>query len=334
MQSMKFWTRTQYATDIQRDVILRYESGGMGETPQAAYDSGLSVRFVKTSTTLTDGQSGTYTGNDGKVYRTICIGTQEWLADNLNETKYRNSFAINYGSLYNWYAASKNGGTGSGSIAPSGWHLPTKTEFETLVTELGGSTVAGGHLKEKGFNSWLTPNQGADNSVLFNAKGSGFRKHNTGQFTDIRITNALWSITTISNNPYTLQMIYNVANSYVQATYKNIGNNIRLIKDNSTDEGTVTDYDGNVYPTVKIGNQVWMAASLIVQHYNDGTAIPFVTSDSAWIALTTDAMCHYGNTESNSFVTGDIIPVVIYNTSWAALTTGARCSPQNDDSNL
>jgi uncharacterized protein (TIGR02145 family) len=56
--------------------------------------SGNSIRLVKDSTTLTHGQTGTYTGNDGKVYRTICIDTQEWLADNLAETKYRNGDSI------------------------------------------------------------------------------------------------------------------------------------------------------------------------------------------------------------------------------------------------
>jgi uncharacterized protein (TIGR02145 family) len=56
--------------------------------------AGLSLRLIKTTTTLTHGQTGTYTGNDGKVYRTICIGTQEWLADNLCETKYRNGDLI------------------------------------------------------------------------------------------------------------------------------------------------------------------------------------------------------------------------------------------------
>lgn len=55
---------------------------------------GCPVRPIKDSTTLTHGQTGTMTGNDGKVYRTICIGTQEWLADNLCETKYRNGDAI------------------------------------------------------------------------------------------------------------------------------------------------------------------------------------------------------------------------------------------------
>ena len=60
----------------------------------AATESGLSLRLIKDSTTLTHGQMGTYTGNDGKVYRTICIGTQEWLADNLCETLYRDGTPI------------------------------------------------------------------------------------------------------------------------------------------------------------------------------------------------------------------------------------------------
>jgi len=55
---------------------------------------GNAIRLIKTTTTLTHGQTGLYTGNDGKVYRTICIGTQEWVADNLNETKYRNGDVI------------------------------------------------------------------------------------------------------------------------------------------------------------------------------------------------------------------------------------------------
>jgi uncharacterized protein (TIGR02145 family) len=52
--------------------------------------SGLSIRPVKDSTILSDGESGIYIGNDGKVYRTICIGGLEFVADNIFETKYRN----------------------------------------------------------------------------------------------------------------------------------------------------------------------------------------------------------------------------------------------------
>lgn len=57
-------------------------------------NSAYSVRLVKDSTTLSHGESGTYVGNDGTVYKTICIGTQEWLAENLIETKYRDQTAI------------------------------------------------------------------------------------------------------------------------------------------------------------------------------------------------------------------------------------------------
>lgn len=55
---------------------------------------GLSIRLLKTTTILSDGETGTYIGNDGKVYGTICIGTQEWLSENLKETKYRNENLI------------------------------------------------------------------------------------------------------------------------------------------------------------------------------------------------------------------------------------------------
>ena len=66
----------------------------MGVSNTNSQKEGFALRLIKTTTTLTHGQTGIYTGNDGKVYRTICIGTQEWLADNLCETKYRNGDTI------------------------------------------------------------------------------------------------------------------------------------------------------------------------------------------------------------------------------------------------
>ena len=74
-------------------IISHYEWGawyGSSNNKKVGY----SLRLVKDATTLTHGQTGTYTGNDGKVYRTICIGTQEWLADNLAETQFRTGEAI------------------------------------------------------------------------------------------------------------------------------------------------------------------------------------------------------------------------------------------------
>jgi len=57
---------------------------------------------------------------------------------------------------------------------------------------------------------------------------------------------------------------------------------------------TVTDIEGNVYNTVKIGSQVWMLENLKTTHYNDGIAIPLVTDSTAWYKYT-PAYCWYNN---------------------------------------
>jgi len=91
LQYHDFWNTDNFGAGYGGHWYVVYNSGSIfgAATPSFA-SAGLSIRLIKDSTTLTHGQSGTYTGNDGKIYRTICIGAQEWLADNLNETKYRN----------------------------------------------------------------------------------------------------------------------------------------------------------------------------------------------------------------------------------------------------
>jgi len=70
------------------NIVSTFRGGG------SFFADGLSVRLVKDFTSLSNGEEGEYIGNDGTIYRTICIGTQEWLADNLAETKYRNGDTI------------------------------------------------------------------------------------------------------------------------------------------------------------------------------------------------------------------------------------------------
>jgi uncharacterized protein (TIGR02145 family) len=90
--------------------------------------------------------------------------------------------------------------------------------------------------------------------------------------------------------------------------------------------GTVTDVDLNTYNTVKIGDQWWMAANLKTTKYNDGTSIPQVSADAAWIALTTGAYCDYLNTSANSDTYGRLYNwfVVDNNPATSAASNGGK----------
>lgn len=79
-----------------------------------------------------------------------------------------------------------------------------------------------------------------------------------------------------------------------------------------------SDVDGNIYKTVRIGSQVWMAENLKTTRYRDGSPIPNVTDNTAWAALTADAYCWYNNNESNKATYG-----ALYN--WYAVNTGKLC---------
>lgn len=86
-----FWV-TDLVAGYYTSATLAYNNPYLGQASTAAGTAnGHSIRLIKETTDLSHGETATYTGNDGKVYRTICIGTQEWLADNLCETQYRNN---------------------------------------------------------------------------------------------------------------------------------------------------------------------------------------------------------------------------------------------------
>ena len=82
--------------------------------------------------------------------------------------------------------------------------------------------------------------------------------------------------------------------------------------------GSVTDIEGNVYPTIKIGQQEWMVENLKTATYNDGTPIPSVTDGPAWSNLTSDAYCWYDNDVANKDAYG-----ALYN--WYAVNKKKLC---------
>jgi len=181
----------------------------------------------------------------------ITIGTQTWSKCNLDVTTYRNGDVIpqvtdqttwnnlttgawcyynndsvtgtTYGKLYNWYAVTDPRG-----LAPTGYHIPSDTEWTTLVNYLGGISPAGGAMKETGGCHWLTPNQ-ATNSSGFSAFGGGIR---TTSFNLINNQGLWWSSTDfILTFAYYRYIAYNSTNINSSVISKANGLSVRLIKD-------------------------------------------------------------------------------------------------------
>ena len=120
---------------------------------------------------------------DGMKYKYIQIGNQTWMAENLKyETKSGSACYNNdpvkcaiYGRLYKWEVAKK--------ACPSGWHLPSRDEFDKLFRYLGGTNMGGGKLKETGTMHWNAPNGEATNSSGFTALAGGM--YSNGDFEDM-----------------------------------------------------------------------------------------------------------------------------------------------------
>jgi uncharacterized protein (TIGR02145 family) len=190
---------------------------------------------------------------DGQTYKTVKIGSQWWMAENLNyETG--NSYCYNnnsanctkYGRLYTWAAAMDSVGTlttnGKGCgykktcsptypvrrICPEGWHLPSKTEFETLFTAVGGQDSAGTALKSTG--GWFNDGNGTD-AFGFSALPAGDRGSNGG--CNYEGLNAyFWSSTEYdSNYAYNVLLYVNFDYAYLDYGNKDYGFSVRCLKD-------------------------------------------------------------------------------------------------------
>jgi uncharacterized protein (TIGR02145 family) len=250
------------------------------------------------------------------TYKTVVIGTQEWMAEDLRENTFcdgerieevkdsatwasltRPSFAYykndkakygNEGKIYNWYTLKDNR-----NICPCGWHVPDYSEWQTLIDFLDGMNKAGAAIKatgtlKEGTGLWEYPNY-ATNASGFSAVPNYFRE-GTGKFS-LRLAygSSWWSSPTFGTWVETIGVgnmtegigRYSASMSSI-VTDRKSGASIRCLNDR---EVVVTEpfvKETYTYKTVKIGTQEWMAEDLKNNTYCNGEPIEEVKKSSEW----------------------------------------------------
>ena len=213
----------------------------------------LTISCGKDQSTTPPPAPTTVTDIDGNIYHFVKIGTQVWMIENLNVTKYRNGnpipdvldgttwnnlttgaycdydnlpYSTAYGKLYNWYAVHD-----SRNIAPIGWHVPSDAEWTILINFLGGDSIAGGKLKELGITNWQSPNTGATNQSGFTALPGGFRSN--GTFIGVSLSGNWGAATESYSYSYAWyrNMNYDEISVYRYEGSKNNGFSVRCLRD-------------------------------------------------------------------------------------------------------
>ncbi|MGI6411769.1 MAG: fibrobacter succinogenes major paralogous domain-containing protein [Bacteroidales bacterium] len=229
-----------------------------------AYVDALLARIeaLEESDVLNNGFTDT---RDGNHYNAVKIGNQIWMAENLkylpsvvgpstgsqstpyyyvygydgtNVTDAKATSNYNtYGVLYNRPAAmagsasSTANPSGVQGVCPTGWHLPSDAEWTELTDYLGGTSIAGGKLKETGTTHWNSPNTGATNETGFTALPGGYR-YVDGSFKFIG-GYGFWSSATEQNATYALdrKVVYGDSSVDRGLGTKEVGFSVRCLRD-------------------------------------------------------------------------------------------------------
>ena len=223
---------------------------------------------------------------DGNIYNSVIIGAQEWMKTNLNVSKYLdgtiipqvtdvnawaslttgawcypnndNASGIIYGKLYNWYAimgiydaASLANPLVRKQFAPTGWHVPSDSEWTILGDYLGGDSVAGGKMREAGTAHWLTPNSGADNSSCFTGLPAGYLNISSipiPTFALMGLGGHWWSSSETASQAWyrSLNYSYNYVNKNTKD--KAYGLSVRCVKDIAMGNESFNDSSFKIFP--------------------------------------------------------------------------------------
>lgn len=212
----------------------------------------------------------------------------------------------NYGLLYNYYAVDD-----SRKISSSDdWVVDSVINVASLLTELGGGSIAGGKLKETGLTHWDSPNSGATNETFFNARGNGVRNNSDGTFSGLNLQSNVW-LSRLGNEGADESRAWVVAQSISTISLTGIsgkknGYNVRLRYIGAGTPDYYTGNNGKKYRVVTVGGQIWMADSLAETKFRNGDTIPYHGlnnvnnfTNSEWAALTTAGCCAYNNDTEN-----------------------------------
>lgn len=289
----------------------------------------------------------------GESYPTILVGDRCWMNKNLMATHYANGEIINdatnidlctmaepkysayhsnslinaevYGRLYTWYAA-----TDSRGLCPTGWQVPTLAEWDSLVTDLGGETIAGGAMKETGTTHWSSPNTGATNASGFSALGGGFRNC-TGVFNTLKFSAYFWSST--ENDSTTAWFKYLTSNSASiissSNSLKSQLNSVRCIKSKESLQNIVLVTTAG---SVCKGNAINVTASGAgtggtYVWSNGATSSQFSVSPTITTTYTVTATASSGATgTAQAVVTVNAVPIITATGAFKCGTTSVTIS--------
>jgi len=220
------------ATTLLALAALAVIAGGCAKTVvrKDAAPVADTVQTAAAAATL-DTVGGTFTDlRDGQIYRTVVIGRQRWMAENLNfvtdsSACYKNadSNCTKYGRLYDWNTAMK--------ACPAGWHLPSDEEWMALRDFVGGRDVAGTKLKSK--TGWFRGkgHKAATDDYGFSALPGGYGDSD-GSFGNAGGNGYWWSATELDARCVWFRtMIYN--DDYVNVYYndKTLMFSLRCVRD-------------------------------------------------------------------------------------------------------
>jgi len=204
-----------------------------------------------------------------------------------------------FGYLYNFFAVT--GSTSQSITSSDDWSVPTKEDYETLLSSVSNSATALKLVNTTIY--WNSSNTSATNSSGFSGIGNGIRNESTfigqKQFT-LYTSKTPFDNTAVWNLPLNATLL---TTSMGFGSRRTNGVPVRLVKNTTTlipgQSGTYVGNDGKTYDTICIGTQEWMSQDLRETQYRDLSTIPNVTDQTSWNSLTTGAYCIYNNDLTN-----------------------------------